>query len=73
MHRGYVKRKEIEWNHTRHLMAFILNYAGTGTPKTPYQPKELVPLDLDKEQQKKFITTLRGAMDLLNEFKRWQG
>lgn len=72
MYRGYVRREEKKWQHTRELMAYTLNFSGFGARDITHS-KDLVPLDLDKEQQKRMITSLSMAMDLLKEFKRWQG
>lgn len=66
---GYLRRQEKEWNHTRHLMSYILNYAGMVAPENFVRPQDIWPLSLDKEDVKKIITTMHQAMQLLKEFK----
>lgn len=65
---GYQRRQEREWDRTRHIMAFILNYAGWGA-KEFHHPKDIYPLGLDKENEKRKITTLKQALALLKEFE----
>lgn len=64
---GYARRKEHEWNHTRHIMAYVLNYGGLGAKET-YKPQDIWPLELDKEDEKRMITTMAQAMILLKDF-----
>lgn len=64
---GYQRREEREWNRTRHLMTYTLNYGGMGVKKI-YQPKEIWPLSLDTEDEKRMITTMAMAMELYKEF-----
>lgn len=66
---GYHKRRENEWNIARHLMAYTATYAGMGATKF-VQPKDVMSLDLDREGEKKMITTLAQAMQMLKEFKK---
>ncbi len=71
---GNIKRQERDWNHTRHIMAYILNYAGMGGPETFIGPKDIWPLSIDKEDEKRMITNMLQAKELLKEFKEaWQG
>lgn len=67
MHSGYKRREEKRWEHTRYLAATVLNYGGMGTKKL-VQPKELIPLELDSENEIKPIATMRQALKLLKEF-----
>jgi hypothetical protein len=69
---GYYRRQEQEWNRTRHLMAFIMNYGGMGS--TEYiRPEDLYPLQMDRENEKRMITTAAQAAELLREFERLNG
>lgn len=72
MQAGYLRREEKITNLARNLMATVINFGGLGT-KTPVTAATIWPLNLDKEDQKRMITTLQQAMDLLKEFKQWQG
>lgn len=68
MFTGYQRRQDVENNRTRQVMTFILNYGGMGANE--YFPAEKVwPLAMDKEDEKKMITSLRMAKDLLQEFE----
>lgn len=66
---GYYRRQEHEWNIARHQMAYIATYGGMGATKF-IQPKEIMTLDMDKEGEKKMITTLHQAMQMLKEYKK---
>lgn len=50
-------------------MAYIATYGGMGATKF-IQPKEIMTLDMDKEGEKKMITTLHQAMQMLKEYKK---
>jgi len=65
---GYKRRQERDWDRTRHIMAFILNYAGWGA-KEFHHPKDIYPLDLDREEIKHRITSRKQAWALLKEFE----
>lgn len=65
---GYYRRQDHEWNRTRHIMSFILNYGGMGA-SDHYKPQDIWPLQMDKEDEKKMITTIHQAIELLKEFK----
>lgn len=71
MQAGYLRREEKITNLARNLMATVINFGGLGT-KTPVTATQIWPLNLDKEGQKRMITTLQQAMELLKEFKRCQ-
>jgi hypothetical protein len=68
MYTGYKRREEREWDRTRHIMAFILNFSGWGAREFKH-PKDLWPLDIDRENEKRRITTLKQAWILLKEFE----
>lgn len=65
---GYQRREEREWDRTRHIMAFILNFSGWGAKEFQH-PKDIYPLGIDRENEKRRITTLKQAWALLNEFE----
>lgn len=65
---GHYRRQEQQWNHTRHIMSYVLNYGGMGASEH-YKPQDIWPLQMDKEDEKKMITTIHQAMQLLKEFK----
>lgn len=61
---GYAKRKEEQWDHTRHIMGTIINFAGWGTKD--YLPVERVMgLARDTEDEIKPIRTREKALELL--------
>lgn len=65
---GHYKRQEQQWNHTRHIMTYVLNYGGMGLAE-PFKPQDIWPLHMDKEDEKRMITTMQQAMDLLKQFE----
>jgi hypothetical protein len=65
---GYQRRQDIENNRTRQVMAFILNYSGMGA-KEYHAAESLWPLAIDKENEKRMITSLKMAKELLKEFE----
>jgi len=65
---GYMRAEEREWNRTRHLMSFILNYGGVGS-KDYHTPQSIMPLDMDAENTKRLITTMKQAIQLFKEFR----
>lgn len=67
MYTGYFRREEREWNRTRLLMTYILNYAGMGATQFK-QPQEVWPLDMDKKFIRPKIKTIAQAMRLLKEY-----
>ena len=68
LHIGYCRRQEKEWDRARSIMAFVLNYGGMRT-KTFVKPQDIRPLALDKEDDKRPITTLYQAKMLFKEFE----
>lgn len=68
MFTGYLARQDREWNRTRHLMACVINFAGMGA-KDFMQPQTIWPLASDKEDQKKYIKTIKQCLELINEFE----
>lgn len=65
---GYLAKEDREWNRTRHIMAYIATYAGMGS-STFVRPEEIWPLPVDKEGEKKMITTEKQALELLKDFE----
>jgi hypothetical protein len=68
MFTGYVARQDREWNRTRHLMSYIASFAGMGASEF-VDPKRIWPLPIDREDQKKYITTLKQCLELITEFE----
>jgi len=68
MMNGYQRRNEEEWDRTRNLMAFQLNYGGMGAKK-PYMPSDIMRLSRDTAHIKKPIKTLLQAMKILKHFE----
>jgi len=68
MYLGYQDRQNREWNRTRHLMSYIASFSGMGA-KDFVHPKSIWPLPIDKEQEKKYIKTLKQCLDLITEFE----
>jgi len=64
---GYFRRQEKEWDRARHIMWATMNFGGMGL-QNPVTPQEIRPLNLDTENELKMITTMKMAMDLLNDF-----
>lgn len=64
---GYFRRKEIEDNRMRHIMWSVINFGGMGTT-SPVTPDHIWPLTMDKEVEKRMITSLAMAIQLLKEF-----
>lgn len=65
---GYLAKQDREWNRTRHLMAYIQTFAGMGA-KEVARPQDIWPLPMDREGEKKMITTEKQALELLKEFE----
>lgn len=65
---GYQRRQERDWDRTRHIMSYILNFSGWGAKEFQY-PKDILPLNIDKENERRKITTLKQALALLKEFE----
>lgn len=64
---GYYRRQDREWNQTRHLLSFIKTFGGMGGSEyTP--PQDIWPLPMDTEDEVKMITSLKLAIELLNDF-----
>jgi len=68
MHMGYEKREEREVNRTRHIMAYIRMFGGVGATEVTL-PKDVWPLSMDSENEKKLITTMKQAMEMLKDFQ----
>lgn len=68
MFTGYLARQDREWNRTRHLMSYIVSYAGMGANEF-VDPKSIWGLPIDREDQKKNIKTMKQVLDLINEFE----
>lgn len=68
MHRGYEKRHEREVNQTRHIMAYIRMFGGMGASEVTL-PKDVWPLPMDSENEKRMITSVKQAMAMLKEFR----
>lgn len=63
---GYAKRKEEQWDHTRHIMGTIINFLPMGVKD--YLPVERVmELDRDREDEIKPIRSRDKALELLKE------
>lgn len=64
---GYFRRKEIEDNRMRHIVWSVMQFGGMGNPD-PISPQNIWPLSMDKEAEKRMITSLAMAAQLLKEF-----
>lgn len=64
---GYYKRREHELNQMRHIMWSVINYGGMGVTN-PVRPEDIWPLSIDIADEKKMITTVSMAVELLKEF-----
>lgn len=64
---GYFRRKEVEDNRMRHIMWSVVNFSGMGL-ESPITPESIWPLTMDKQTEKRMITTLAMAIQLLKEF-----
>lgn len=67
MFTGYFRRHENQWNQTRHVMWAVINFGGMGA-STPLSPENIWPLEMDKLTEKRMITSLAMAIQLLKEF-----
>lgn len=65
---GYLAKQDREWDRTRHIMSYIATYAGMGA-KEFVSPQSIYPLPIDKEGEKRMITTEKQALELLKEFE----
>lgn len=65
---GYFRRKEIEDNRMRHIVWAVMQFAGMGSSE-PITPQNIWPLSMDKESEKRMITSLAMAVQLLKEFQ----
>lgn len=65
---GYFRQQEHEWNRTRHLMQYIQVFGGMGASQVT-RVQDIWPLQLDKEFEKRMITSLLMAKQLLKEFE----
>jgi hypothetical protein len=65
---GYYRKQEQEWDRTRHIMSYVVSFAGMGGGKF-YKPSDVLPLALDMEGEKRMITTMHMAMLLLKDFQ----
>lgn len=64
---GYYRSQERETNLTRNLMWMVKHYGGVGNADKD-TPRDIWPLSMDTEDEKKMITTLNMALELLKEF-----
>jgi hypothetical protein len=64
---GYYRSQEREANLTRHIVWAVIQHAGMGRQEK-LSPKDIWPLNMDTEDEKKMITSLKMALDLLKEF-----
>lgn len=65
---GYMANQNREWDRTRHLMSYIASFSGYGA-KDFVHPKQVMALPMDIEDEKKYITTLKQCLELINEFE----
>jgi hypothetical protein len=68
MMNGYQRRNEEEWDRTRNLMAYQLNFGGMGTKK-PYLPSDIIRLRRDEINVKRPIKSMLQAMKILKHFE----
>lgn len=68
MIRGYNLRLEKDWDRTRNMIWATIKYAGMGAPDVP-PAKDLFPLSMDREFEKRMITSLAMAKELLKQFQ----
>lgn len=66
---GWYESQEEEWDRTRHLMAFILNYSGMGMSGKTYSPQEVLSLSKDNSNVITYINSDIKAYKLLERFK----
>lgn len=64
---GYHRREERKWNRTRHTMSYIASCAPGQTKFVA--PRDVIGLEMDKEDGLRPITTMKQAIALLNEFE----
>jgi len=64
---GYYRKQERDANLARNVMWYIKHFSGMGNPERDL-PKDIWPLNMDNEDQKQMITTLKMALELLKEF-----
>ena len=68
MFTGYLAKEDREWNRTRHIMSYIASFSGFGA-KDFIHPQSVWPLQMDNEEKKKYIKTLKQCLELINEFE----
>lgn len=64
---GFLAKEDRAWNRTRHIMAYLATYSGMGSSEF-VRPQDIYPLPMDREGEKKMITTEKQALELLKEF-----
>lgn len=64
---GYYRKQERDANLARNVMWYIKHFGGMGNADKDL-PKDIWPLNMDLEDEKKMITTLKMALELLKEF-----
>jgi len=65
---GYQRRRDHEWNQTRHIMTAVINYAGWGA-KDYIPPERVIELHSDLENTKQPIRSMKQAMRLFKDFQ----
>lgn len=64
---GYYRKQERDANLARNVIWYIKHFGGMGNADAD-TPKDLWPLNMDQEDTKQMITTLKMALDLIKEF-----
>jgi hypothetical protein len=64
---GYYRKQERDANIARNVMYYIKHFGGYGNADKD-SPRDIWPLNMDSEDEKKMITSLKMAMELLKEF-----
>lgn len=64
---GYYRKQERDANLARNVMWYIKHFGGMGNEDKDL-PKDIWPLNMDNEDAKQMISTLKMALDLLKEF-----
>lgn len=65
---GYERRLEKEWDRTRNIIWATIKFSGMGAPDVP-SARDLYPLSMDRELEKRMITNLAMARELFKEFQ----
>lgn len=64
---GYYRKQERDANIARNIMFYIKHFGGLGNPDKD-TPRDIWPLNLDTEDEKRMIINLKMAQELLKEF-----